>query len=241
MMKCKVALPILAIAVAGAMLAQGAAATHVRPDSATPLYVPLVVAYKQCVAGASLHGSPLAFPSCVPPRQDSNFLTVGTPDANGASANSAGFVKLVVKATSPEDVLMTSSATDIRCTPATSASVCNGVNTGTAGADYSGQLQGTFLIRITDHWNGSPTFTSAGTMQDVGFPFNADCVNTASTGVGGTCSANTTLNAIVPGAFQDGKRSNVEVQTVQVNDGGSSGVAGAPDSTRFETEGVFTP
>ena len=35
----------------------------------------------------------------------SNFLTVGTPDVNGAGAHSLAFMTLKVKTTSPEDLL----------------------------------------------------------------------------------------------------------------------------------------
>jgi hypothetical protein len=233
------------IAALGTVLvsAQLSSATHVRPKGATPLYVPLVVAYKQCVGGASQHGAPLSFASCVPPTQESSFLTVGTPDANGAAANMSGFIKLVVKPTSPEDVLITSNLTDVRCKPGSgiSGTVCTGANTDSAGSDYSGQLQGNATIRITDHYNGSPTFTSAGTVQDIGFPVTANCVNTTGTTVGGTCSANTSANAVVPGSVPDGKRGNVEIQTIQINDGGAAGVAGAPDATRYSTQGIFIP
>ena len=40
----------------------------------------------------------VSVPSCSPPVQASNFLTVGTPDANGAAANSVGSLRLEVKA-----------------------------------------------------------------------------------------------------------------------------------------------
>ena len=119
------------VAALGALMvsAQLSSATHVRPKGATPLYVPLVIAYKQCnTYGApnSTHNGGVPGPSCAPPlgpQQESQFLWVGTPDTPGnlSAANSIGFIRLVVKTTSPEDVLITSSATDIRCKPATSA------------------------------------------------------------------------------------------------------------------------
>ena len=86
-----------------------------RPKGATPLRASLVPAFKACAAPNRTHGAPLAFPSCNPPVQTSNFLTIGSPDANGAGANSTGFVLLKVKPTSPEDVLITSIGTDVRC------------------------------------------------------------------------------------------------------------------------------
>jgi hypothetical protein len=233
------------VAALGTLLvsAQLSSATHVRPKGATPLYVPLVVAYKQCTAPNSSHGAPLAFQSCVPPTQESNFLTVGTPDANGSAANMSGFIRLVVKSTSPEDVLITSSLTDVRCKPGSgiSASVCAPGNTDTAGLDYTGQLQGNAMIRITDHFNGPTAFTSAGTVTDIGFPVTSNCVASAGTTIGATCSIATSANSVVPGSVPDGKRGNVEVQTLQVNDGGSSGIAGAADATRAFTQGIFIP
>ena len=79
-----------------------------RPKGATPLRVPFVPAFKACAApGNRTHGSPLAFPSCAPPVQESNYLTVGTPDANGAAANSVGSLLAKVKATNPADILWT--------------------------------------------------------------------------------------------------------------------------------------
>ena len=235
------------VAALGALLvsAQLSSATHVRPKGGSPFFVPIVIAYKACTTPNSNHNGGVPGPSCaapVGPVQESNFLTVGTPDApgNGAGANAVASVKLVVKTTSPEDVLITSNATDIRCKPATSGTVCNSPNSAD-GPDYSGQLQGNAQIRITDHWNGA-TGTDTATVADLPFPVNANCVNTAgSATIGGTCTANTSANATVPNAVSDTKRGNVEIQTLQINDGGAAGIAGAPDATRFGTQGIFIP
>jgi hypothetical protein len=242
MTKFKVALPILAVAMAGAMLVQSATATHPRPNSATPLYVPLVVAYKACTAPNSNHNGGVSARSCtapVGPVQESSFLTVGTPDANGAGASMSGFVKLVVKTTSPEDVLVTSHETDVRCKPATNAGVCNSPNAAD-GPDYSGQLQGIAQIRITDHFNGT-SGTDTGTVIDLPLPVNTYCGNTASTNVGAACTSTTSVGALIPGSVPDGKRMNVEIQAMNIFDGGASGYAQAPDATRFATQGIFIP
>ena len=230
------------IAALGTLLvsAQLSSATHVRPKGASPFLAPLVIAYKACTTPNSNHNGGVPGPSCVPPVQESNFLQVGTPDANGAGANGVASIKLTVKATSPEDVLINSTGTDIRCKPATSATVCPSANAAD-GPDYSGQLQGTAQIRITDHWNGAST-TDTGTVADLPFPVNANCTATgANTAIGSTCTANTSANATVPGAVGDAKRGNVEIQTIQINDGGVNGIAGAPGSTRFGTQGIFIP
>ena len=76
----------LALAALGALVvAQLAGALHPRPTGATPVRVSLVPAYEPCTSPNRTHGPPLAFPSCSPPVQTSDFLTVGTPDANGAA------------------------------------------------------------------------------------------------------------------------------------------------------------
>jgi hypothetical protein len=76
---------------------------------------------------------------------------------------------------------------------------------------------------------------------DIPFPVNASCVATASTSVGGTCSANTSANAVVAGSVLDGKRAVVEIGQLQINDGGASGVAGAADAELFNVQGIFIP
>jgi hypothetical protein len=229
------------VAALGTLLltAQLSSATHVRPKGATPLRVPTVPAYKACTAPNRTHGAPLAFPSCNPPVQTSNFLTIGSPDANGAGANSVGFVLLKVKTTSPEDVLITSSGSDVRCKPATAPSVCSSANAAD-GPDYSGGLQGNAVIRISDHYNG-PGLNEAATVQDIPFPVNATCANTASTTEGGLCTANTSANATVPGSVKDLQRGVVEIQQIQISDGGADGQVATADNTLFSVQGIFIP
>jgi len=242
----KMVLPLaLALGVLGAMvMAQMASATHVRPKGATPLRVTLVPAFNACTAPNSTHGAPLAFPSCNPPVQTSSYLTVGTPDANGAASNFTGFVKLAVVAGVPgppddSDVKLSTSLTDVRCLPATSASVCTSANAA-SGPDYSGEVQGNATIRISDHYNGG-SGTDPATVIDIGFPIVTPCSNTGSTATGGTCSISTTANAVVPGSIKDTKRANVEVGQITIDDGGADGVASTADNTRFAVQGIFIP
>ena len=244
--KRKMVLPLaLALGALGLMvMAQMASATHPRPKGATPLRVSTVPAFKQCTAPNRTHGAPLAFPSCNPPVQTSNFLTVGSPDANGAPANSVASIRLDVQAGVPgppedSDVLIKSSGTDIRCTPAGGATVCNSANAAD-GPDYSGELQGNATIRISDHYNG-PGLNEAATVQDIPFPVNATCANVASTTIGGTCNANTSANAAVPGSVKDTQRAVVEIAQLQVNDGGADGQVATADNTLFEVQGIFIP
>jgi len=219
--------------------AQISSATHVRPRGATPLRASMVPAFKACSAPNRTHGTPLAFPSCNPPVQASSFLTIGTPDANGAPANAQSFVLLSVKSTSPEDVLITANGTDIRCQAGTAAAVCNSPNAAD-GPDYSGQLQGNATIRISDHYNG-PTLTEAATVVDIPFPVNANCANTTSTTIGGTCSTSTSANAVVPGSVKDNQRGVVEIGQLQITDGGADGQVATADNTLFAVQGIFIP
>jgi hypothetical protein len=245
--KRKMVVPLaLALGVIGIMaVSQVASATHVRPKGASPLRASLVPAFKQCTAPNRTHGAPLAFPSCNPPVQTSNFLTVGTPDANGvAAANSVGFIRLDVKVGVPgppddSDVLIKSSISDVRCKPATAAAVCSQANAAD-GPDYSGELQGNATIRITDHYNG-PGLNEAATVQDIPFPVNATCANTADTGSGGLCTANTSANAVVPGSVKDTQRAVVEINQIQISDGGADGQVSTADNTLFGVQGIFIP
>ncbi len=58
-------------------------AGYPRPRGASPLRVSLTPAYKSCSSPNSVHGAPLAGPSCTHPVPASSYLTVGTFDANG--------------------------------------------------------------------------------------------------------------------------------------------------------------
>ena len=251
--KWKLVLP-LALAIGGLMLVVGSAsATHPRPKGATPLRVSFAVAYTACPNSAPpanrQHGAPLAALSCNPPVQTSNFLTVGTGDAwVGTLAGSIGSVRIDVKVTSPEDVKIVSSITDVRCKGANAVpGFCTQANTDNANVpDYSGELNGTAQIRITDHFNGPigacGACTDPATVSDLAFPVTATCANTASGTIGSTCGVNTTANAVVPTSVQDNKRANVEVQQVNILDGGPDGTAATTTgNTLFETQGIFIP
>ena len=243
----RMVLPVAFAAAALVMMvvASMASATHPRPKGATPLRVSLVPAFNQCTAPNRTHGPPLAFPSCNPPVQSSNSITVGTPDANGAAANSEGNVKLEVFVGVPgppddSDVFITSSITDVRCKAGTTA--CGSANAAD-GADYTGGLQGNATIRITDHFNAIAAGggTDPATVVDIPYPIAAACAATASTAIGSTCSANTSANAAVPGAVKDGKRAVVEVGQIVVSDGGPDGVVGTTPNTTFSKQGIFIP
>jgi hypothetical protein len=244
--RVRTALP-LTLAV-GALLmlvpAELASAGHVRPKSASPFRVSMVPGFQACGTPDRQHGPPLAFPSCNPPVQSSPNITVGEPSNNGAAANSEGFVKLVVDAGTPgppedSDVLIIANGTDIRCSGSTACGSPNAV----AGPDYTGQLEGTAQIRISDHWNavaagGGP---DPATVVDIPFPVVTGCTATVSTAIGSTCTANTSANATVPGAVKDTKRAVVEIGQLSINDGGVDGLANTLPNSPFSRQGIFIP
>jgi len=222
------------------LTAESAGATHVRPKGATPLRVPFVPAYKQCTSPNSTHGPPLSFPSCTPPGQASSYLTVGTPNANGAPANSVGFARFdVVPPSFDGELRIMMSITDVRCLPATDTSVCGSANAAD-GPDYSGELQFNGTIRITDHYNG-PNLNEAATVQDIPFPVNMSCVSTADTSTGGVCSFTTGPCMIPEGCSNAGRRTVIEFGRLFVSDGGSDGQTSTPDNTLFVDQGLFIP
>ena len=240
-------LPVaLALGALGVMvMASVASATHPRPLSASPLSASLVPAYNECTAPNGTHGTPLAFPSCKPPVQSSTAITVGTSDANGADAGMIGRIKLAVKVGVPgapddSDVLITSNITDVRCKAGTLT--CGNANAAD-GADYTGELEGNAQIRITDHYNPTRD-TTPGTVVDIPFPVGATCANTANVNRGGTCTVNTTANAVIGGldpAVKDGQRANIEIQQLQISDGGPDGQRGTAPNTLFAVQGIFIP
>jgi hypothetical protein len=238
----------LAMGATGLMvLASIALASHPRPKAATTVRVPLVPTYHECTAPNRTHGPPLAFPSCDPPAQASSFLTVGTPDANGAPAKSLGVVKIAVVTDPgpPESsaIVITARVTDVRCKAGTSS--CGSANAA-GGPDYTGELQAHATIRMTDHYNA----VSAGggpdpaTVVDIPFPVNFPCVSTSDTSTGSVCDvsfAPQPLPGIPNQDWFNGKRVVVEMTDFEVLDGGSDGTVGSTPNTLFLRQGVFVP
>ena len=204
-----------------------------RPKIAQEVTFSLVPAYGRCTDGNRTHGPALAFESCHPPGYINRNLTIGTPDANGLPANSVGSARLRVlpgdlqTAADEADVQSSVSFTDVRA----KASL----------ADYTGEIQLAYTIRITDKQNGSTAVGSA-TMTDYAYmAFVVPCTATASTTVGATCSGVTTADALIPGVIKEGKRSVWEFDQVDVIDGGADGVASTYDNMLFATQGIFVP
>jgi hypothetical protein len=225
------------------LVAQVAGATHPRPKAASPLRVSLVPAYQQCTASNRTHGPPLAFPSCNPPAQASSFVTVGTPDANTAAANSIGYVMLKVSLTASDNLTVTGRVTDVRCKPGTSASVCSSANAA-GGPDYSGELQVDMTVRVTDHFNAvSPGGgTDPATVIDIPSPANMFCAGTADTSTGGEC--NIVTGPCPPGgcsSIRDGDRTVAGVSQIRLLDGGADGIMSTTPNGLFGVQGLFIP
>src|SRR4029079_15962723 len=72
-----------------------------RPKGATPSRLSLEPAYKQCTSSNRTQCARRASPSCNPRVQSSSFLTIGSPDANGAPANSIASAQFDVLAGNP--------------------------------------------------------------------------------------------------------------------------------------------
>ncbi len=214
-----------------------AAATggYPRPKGATPLRVSLVPAYRQCTAPNRTHGPPLAFAACSPPAQASGSLTVGAGDANGRVANSIGHARFSVIAGDPSttadeaDVHIAFHITDVR-------------RSGDL-LDYTGEVEGSLNLRITDRWNNTTAGggTTAATVVDVPFPVPGNCAATTDPGIGSTCTAATTVDALVPGAVREGARAVWQMGEFLLADGGPDGQTGTAPNTNFARQGIFVP
>jgi predicted acyl esterase len=203
---------------------------YARPRGATPFRVPLVPAFRSCASPNLTHGAPLAFPSCSPPQQVSPNVTVGTPDANGKGANSAGTVLFRTIVGNPgtpaneADVAMDVTLSDVRVRPGL--------------GDYTGELREVSDVRLTDRASAGG---EAATMQDVPFGATVPCAATPAETTGASCSLSTTINAVMPGAVVEGKRAIWQLDQTQVLDGGPDGLAATGDNSLFAVQGVFVP
>jgi hypothetical protein len=209
---------------------------YARPKGATPLNFRLVPAFDECVEGSAnaTHGAPLDVPSCNPHSQSSDYLTIGTPDANGKPPVSSGELTLKTVGESPidpnngdqSDVIITGSITDVRKQSDLT--------------DYTGELRAVIDLRVTDNLNGASLATPA-TAVDSPLEFNFGCSPTTGS-EGGACNVSTTADALSSGLVREGKRAVWGLGQVQVFDGGADGDADTTgDNTLFEVQGLFAP
>jgi len=240
----------------------------------------MVTAMKQCTAATGdpaglTHGGTLSFPSCqiggagTVGGPASNNISIGSPGSQApAPAQGSGYVLLCTSTgcgTPPTlpagggDVQIESVGTDVRCVPG-GATTCSppGSNGAQTTTDYLGALRGSSIIRITDHNNGAPGYTTSATVIDVPFTVDGACAANPGNGVagapiGGTCSVHTTANTVVPGAGTPGKLGIVQVGVgdgtpssggLIISDGGPDGnVTTTTDgpNKQFATQGILIP
>jgi hypothetical protein len=196
-----------------------------RPRGATPLRAALVPAFAPCEAPNRTHGAPLAFGSCAPPAARSQGLTVGAPDANGHPAQAIAMMRLDVRTGDPAtvadeaDVAISATATDVR-------------RRDTLG-DFAGELRARVTVRATDGWNGPDAGGGSDAATVTDFPLEAPlpCAPTAAP-EGATCTTQTTIDALAPGAVREGVRAIWELGPAEVLD---------PDGRPFLAQGLFVP
>jgi hypothetical protein len=87
-------------------------------------------------------------------------------------------------------------------------------------------ILGQATIRVSDHYNGAPAFTSPGTMIDLPFSVGAQCTN-------GACNYVTSSDLVVTDVAKEGKRAVVGLGQLTVQDAGQNGdlVAAPPPTT----------
>jgi hypothetical protein len=214
---------------------QAATGGYPRPKGATPMRLSLVPAFNQCTVPNRVHGAPLAFPACSPPVQASGALTIGTPETNGRVANSIGSIRMDVFAgdtstvADEADLGLQLSITDVRRKSDL--------------ADYTGEMQGSATLRITDRNNAVAAGggSDAATIVDIPFPVPVGCAATSDAGIGGLCTTNTSFDALIPGTVKEGKRAIWAIGQFSVTDGGPDGQNATTPNTLFARQGVFVP
>ena len=145
-----------------------------------------------------------------------------------------GYVRLGTKIGNPgtpadeADVTIAFSTTDVRDK--------------TTLADYTGELQASAVLRLTDRRNGA-TGNDTATVSDTTYAFTVPCTATGGTAnIGSTCSLTTTADALLPNTVAEGKRALWQLGAIEVLDGGSDGDADTPGgNTVFLRQGFFVP
>lgn len=204
-----------------------------RPQTSSgALRTALVPAFKQCGTGGNpatgAHNAPLSAGSCAPGTSSTlahvGLLSTGVamlapvPDDPGTGGDEA-------------DMAMGMRLTDVRATSPT-------------GTDYdpiSGpDLRMVAKLRMTDSNNGGGSVRATLTDFDFGVP--VDCATTPADGtIGSTCSVDTTVDTISPGAIIGAKQTSISLFRIRVNDGGVNNVLGDADDKLFAQQGFFAP
>jgi hypothetical protein len=212
-----------------------------RPKGATPSRSPLVPAYNACTGTPNrLHGTPLAYPSCNPPSRSSGVLTIGSPDANGFTANSVSSVKY--------KVIAGNAATEANEADVQALIKVDDVRNHPSGTDYTGRIGFSVNLKITDNRN-APERPEPGTAQAFPLEWAVQCTATTDANKGSACNTTTSMNALFPGAVLEIQRSLWELGQTVVRDAGPNGTGyaacpptcGDGDETTFMRQGIFVP
>jgi hypothetical protein len=217
----------------GAKDVYAASATFNHPQAAPSIAAALVPVFRQCVAGVNpptgSHASPLAVGSCPP------APTAGVIAYFGAQSSAS--TQLTVVPGNP-------------ATPADEANVTLQLNAGDiragspTGGDYDPSPTGPDLsalarFRITDTSNGAAAVDPA-TAIDFDFAFPVTCAATPAP-AGSNCSANTSVDALQPGAIDEAKESVIQVFRLRLNDAGPDGIVATSDDKLFAQQGILIP
>jgi hypothetical protein len=208
---------------------------YARPRGATPTIIRLVPAFAACSSANATHGPPFAAPSCSPPRQASDYLTIGTADSNGQPANFTGYLKLKVVGESPIN-LANGDQADVQIT-----SQMHDIRRKSDLGDYAGNISFVLGLRITDRNNGAGLNQGA-TVSDTPLTIPATYCSPTSGSSGSMCETLTTLDAVMPGLVVEAKRGVWQIGQVRVYDSGADGDGDTTgDNTLFLTQGLFAP
>jgi hypothetical protein len=194
--------------------------------------MPLVPAFAQCDTASNpptgSHSPPLGVSSCDP--QPTGVARVG--DQSVASAQVSAVAGDPTNAIDDADMGLKVTASDVR-------------SSSSSGPDYNPNPSGPDLtlvmrLRITDSSNGT-SGTDRATAADLDFSAPVDCADTTDTSVGSSCAADTSADALMPGAIKEGADANVQVFRLRLTDSGPNGVRGDSDDQLFEQQGIFVP
>jgi TolB protein len=207
--------------------------SYARPKGATPFYGSLAIAYEPCTAPDRTHGPPLAYGSCSSPQMTSDYLTVGTADANGKPPRNEGYLRMGVIPGTPGGVDDADVALEFFSDDVFTKAI----------ADYTGELRARVMLQITDKDNTpNPGGPGAATTTEIPLELTVGCTPVADPLEGSSCTATTSADALAPGTVKEGRRSIWQLGRVEVYDGGADGDAQTPaGDTLFATQGLFVP
>jgi dipeptidyl aminopeptidase/acylaminoacyl peptidase len=194
----------------------------------------LVPSFRPCTSPNRVHGPPLGSPSCNPPQTASAHIYPGTFDANGhnpAWRSTIQIKRIQGDPATPADEAKVKITTRIK-----------DVYRYADGGRYNGQIRVELRIRSTDRWNNPYPGGSGPGTGDFTLGWNIPCFKPADTTVGGTCQNVVFDDALYPGLVREKVRTNWEIQSVRVYDGGNDWLGGTTgDNTLFAVPGLFVP